>query len=49
MANDVAEPPAETGQGEALTTDYVDQTISSAIPESDRKYLDEQPEKAERP
>ena len=48
MANDIAEPPVETGQGEALTTDYVDQTISSAIPESDRKYLDEQPEKAER-
>jgi hypothetical protein len=44
--NELAEAPSENGQ-EPLTQEYVEQTIHSAIPESDLKYLgeDEQPEK----
>ena len=42
--NEVAESPVESPA--ELTQDYVERTISSAIPESDRKYLgEEQPEK----
>ena len=47
MADDMAEAPA-TESPESMTQDYVRETISSAVPESDRKYLDES-EKAERP
>lgn len=45
MMSEAGEAPA-TEAPEQLTQDYVDKTISSAIPESDRKYLgEEQPEK----
>ena len=45
--SEVAEPPPASFEApEPLTQEYVERTISSAIPESDRKYLgDEQPEK----
>ena len=45
--SEVAEPPPASSEApEQLTQEYVEQTISSAVPESDRKYLgEEQPEK----
>jgi hypothetical protein len=44
--SEVAEPPPATEAPEQLTQEYVEKTISSAVPESDRKYLgEEQPEK----
>ena len=44
--SDVAEPSPATEAPEQLTQEYVEKTISSAVPESDRKYLgEEQPEK----
>jgi hypothetical protein len=44
MADDI---PA-TEPAESMTQEYVKETISSAVPESDLKYLDETPEKAEK-
>src|SRR4029077_12366892 len=47
--SELAEAPAEQPQ-ESLTPDYIQRTISAAIPESDRKYLgDEAPEPAVEP
>ena len=43
--SDAVEAPAESEQND-LTQEYVERTISSAIPDSDRKYLgDDEPEK----
>jgi hypothetical protein len=43
--SDVAEAPAESPE-QNLTQEYVERTISSAVPDSDRKYLgEEEPEK----
>jgi cell division protein FtsB len=44
--SEVAEAPSIEAPQENLTQDYIERTMLSAIPESDRKYLSDEPEKA---
>lgn len=47
--NELAEAPTTETPQENLTQEYIERTISSAIPESDRKYLNEPETVSEKP